>query len=141
MTLHTRVIRRRFKSGRTTGVTRGVVTRVSTITRLDYGNGISEDVGGFEIGPDPDPPAPSNEISKGGDSGSAWLAIGSNGRPRHQRADIVGLTQGRRLLRRRCQSNCTGRAEGEVLPRLPAHRQAIGSVLRIQPSGSAALTA
>jgi endonuclease G len=69
------------KSGRTTGVTRGIVTRVSTVTRLNYGNGVTEDIGGFEIGPDPDHPAASNEISKGGDSGSAWLAIGPNGQP------------------------------------------------------------
>ncbi len=70
-----------IKSGRTTGVTRGIVTRVSTMTRLDYGNGVTEDIGGFEIGPDPDHRAPSDEISKGGDSGSAWMAIGPNGRP------------------------------------------------------------
>ena len=69
------------KSGRTTGVTRGIVTRVSTMTRIDYGNGIVEDIGGFEIGPDDDQPAPANEISKGGDSGSAWMAIGSDDKP------------------------------------------------------------
>lgn len=70
-----------IKSGRTTGVTRGIVTRVSTMSRIDYGNGIVEDIGGFEIGPDDDHPAPANEISKGGDSGSAWMAIGSDDKP------------------------------------------------------------
>lgn len=69
------------KSGRTTGVTRGIVTRVSMLTQMPYGSGVVAEIGGFEIGPDPDHPAPSNEISKGGDSGSAWMAIGSNGRP------------------------------------------------------------
>lgn len=69
-----------IKSGRTTGVTRGIVTRVSTLTQMNYTGGIAEQIGGFEIGPDPDHPATSNEISRGGDSGSAWMAIGADGR-------------------------------------------------------------
>lgn len=65
-----------IKSGRTTGVTRGIVTRVEVTTKLNYGGPVgNQQIGGFEIGPDPEHPAPENEISKGGDSGSLWLAI------------------------------------------------------------------
>jgi endonuclease G len=46
-----------------------------------YDGGVSEVVGGFEIGPDPKHPAPSNEISRGGDSGSVWLAVDDKGKP------------------------------------------------------------
>jgi endonuclease G, mitochondrial len=63
------------KSGRTTGVTHGVVTRVQTITKLNYGSVGTKRVSGFEIGPDPSRPAPNNEISMGGDSGSSWMAV------------------------------------------------------------------
>lgn len=52
------------KSGRTTGVTWGVVTRVHTITSMRYGDAL-EKVGGFEIGPDADRPADDGEISMG----------------------------------------------------------------------------
>jgi endonuclease G len=77
-----------IKSGRTTGVTRGIVTRIATLTQLDFGHGVVREIGGFEIGPDPEHPAPSNEISRGGDSGSAWLAVG----PGDDATDImVGL--------------------------------------------------
>lgn len=69
------------KSGRTTGVTFGKVTRIHTVTKLDYGDGVVENIGGFEIEPDSENPAPGNEISKGGDSGSAWLAVGPKGKP------------------------------------------------------------
>ena len=69
------------KSGRTTDVTHGIVTRIDTITRLDYGEGVVENIGGFEIGPDPSKPAPANEISRGGDSGSAWIAVTNKGKP------------------------------------------------------------
>lgn len=62
------------KSGRTTAVTYGIVTRIHTISRLNY-DGRIEDIGGFEIGPDADNPAVNNEISMGGDSGSAWIAV------------------------------------------------------------------
>lgn len=66
------------KSGRTTGVTRGIVQRVHTVARLDYDEAGTKDIGCFEIGPDPDHPAPDGEISMGGDSGSAWLAVQRN---------------------------------------------------------------
>ena len=69
------------KSGRTTGVTYGIVTRLHTITRLSYGQGITERIGGFEIGPDPERPAADGEISMGGDSGSAWMGLDEAGRP------------------------------------------------------------
>ena len=70
-----------IKSGRTTNVTHGIVTRVHTISRIDYGGTVGEqEVGGFEIGPDPDRPAANGEISMGGDSGSAWLFKSNNGK-------------------------------------------------------------
>lgn len=68
------------KSGRTTGVTYGVVTRIDTITKINYGGSFGEQkIGGFEIGPDPDRPAEDNEVSMGGDSGSIWLIAGKDG--------------------------------------------------------------
>lgn len=71
-----------IKSGRTTNVTHGIVTRVHTVAKLDYGGSIGEqDVGGFEIGPDEDNPPANGEISMGGDSGSVWLFKASNGKP------------------------------------------------------------
>jgi endonuclease G len=69
------------KSGRTTDVTHGVVTRIDTVTKLSYGEGVIANIGGFEIGPDANNPAPGNEISKGGDSGSAWIAVDAKGKP------------------------------------------------------------
>jgi endonuclease G len=42
---------------------------------------VTENIGGFEIGPDKKKPAVGNEISKGGDSGSAWLALDKKGEP------------------------------------------------------------
>lgn len=62
------------KSGRTTGITHGIVRRVDVMVKLDYGllNG-PQAIGGFEIGADPDRPAPEGELSMGGDSGAAWL--------------------------------------------------------------------
>ncbi|WP_342238980.1 DNA/RNA non-specific endonuclease [Inquilinus sp. OTU3971] len=70
------------KSGRTTGVTWGIVTRIETTVKLSYGDGVgAKRIGGFEIGPDPDRPAAENEISKGGDSGSVWLGLDGKGNP------------------------------------------------------------
>lgn len=62
------------KSGRTTGVTFGIVTRIHIIIKLNYGGstGVRE-IGSFEIRPDPDHPAERGEISMGGDSGSLWM--------------------------------------------------------------------
>ena len=71
-----------IKSGRTTGVTHGIVTRVHTIAKIDYGDPVGEqEVGGFEIGPDEDNLPSNGEISMGGDSGSFWLFKSSNGKP------------------------------------------------------------
>lgn len=68
------------KSGRTTGVTHGVVTRVDVVTKIDYGLAGEHRIGGFEIGPDRARPAEGGEVSMGGDSGSAWLFRARNGR-------------------------------------------------------------
>ena len=62
------------KSGRTTGVTRGIVRRIDAIVQLDYGGSVGlRNIGCFEIGPDPMHPAEHGEISRGGDSGAMWL--------------------------------------------------------------------
>jgi endonuclease G len=68
------------KSGRTTGVTFGIVTRVETITKMNYGNGVVESIGGFEIGIDKKHKPSDGELSKGGDSGSCWMAVDERGR-------------------------------------------------------------
>jgi endonuclease G len=69
------------KSGRTTGVTHGVVRRVDTLVKIDYGPGVGQrQIGCFEIGPDPARPAADGEISMGGDSGAAWMFKASNGK-------------------------------------------------------------
>lgn len=63
-----------IKSGRTTANTRGIVRRVDVMAKINYGIPAGEQaIGGFEIGPDKDDVPPDGEISKGGDSGSAWL--------------------------------------------------------------------
>lgn len=67
------------KSGRTTDVTHGRVTRIHTISSLKYGSKGEQRIGGFEIGPDEARPAPNGEISMGGDSGSAWMATDESG--------------------------------------------------------------
>jgi endonuclease G len=67
------------KSGRTTNVTYGLVRRVDTVAKIDYGQGREETIGCFEIGPDSQHPAQEGQISMGGDSGSAWLAVDPNG--------------------------------------------------------------
>lgn len=62
------------KSGRTTGVTYGIVSRVGVVTALNYGGNIGvRQIGCFEIGVNPNKPASREEISMGGDSGSLWL--------------------------------------------------------------------
>ena len=70
-----------MKSGRTTAVTHGVVARVHVTTRIDYGGAVgSQDIGGFEIQPDPDNLDRDGEISMGGDSGAAWMKV-ERGKP------------------------------------------------------------
>ena len=67
---------RLVKSGRTTAITHGIVRRVDVMAKLDYGPPAgSQAIGCFEIGPDPERPSPDGEISKGGDSGAAWLVV------------------------------------------------------------------
>ncbi|MGW5054134.1 DNA/RNA non-specific endonuclease [Actinokineospora sp. NPDC004072] len=69
------------KSGRTTGVTHGIVRRVDVLARLDYGGAVgAREIGGVEIGPDPDARPADGEISRGGDSGAVWL-IRADGKP------------------------------------------------------------
>jgi endonuclease G, mitochondrial len=65
-----------IKSGRTTGITRGIVRRVDVLARIDYEfpAGV-QDIGCFEIGVDPASAPPDGEISMPGDSGSAWLIV------------------------------------------------------------------
>ncbi len=70
---------RLVKSGRTTAVTHGIVTRIHTITKLSYGTKGEQQIGSFEIGPDPGHPAENAEISMGGDSGSAWMVADDAG--------------------------------------------------------------
>lgn len=70
-----------IKSGRTTGVTQGVVVRIEVNTRLDYGTGSPAVIGGFEIGVDDSAAPADGEISRGGDSGAAWLAMGARNKP------------------------------------------------------------
>ncbi|MER5526326.1 DNA/RNA non-specific endonuclease [Streptomyces sp. NPDC002677] len=70
-----------IKSGRTTGVTHGIVRRIHTLAKIDYGGDVGEKtIGCFEIGPDNEHPATDQQISSGGDSGAAWL-FKQNGRP------------------------------------------------------------
>lgn len=62
------------KSGRTTGVTYGIVTRIDVVAKINYGGDVGvQEIGGFEIRPNPDKPADRGEISMGGDSGSLWM--------------------------------------------------------------------
>jgi endonuclease G len=68
------------KSGRTTAVTRGRVVRIEVNTKMSYPDGVSAVVGGFEIGIDEDAVPLEREISRGGDSGAAWLAV-ARGKP------------------------------------------------------------
>ena len=63
-----------IKSGRTTDVTYGIVKRVHTVVSIEYDKNRTEQIGCFEIGPDPEHPAKNDEISMGGDSGAAWMA-------------------------------------------------------------------
>ncbi|UKA52309.1 DNA/RNA non-specific endonuclease [Arthrobacter sp. FW305-BF8] len=70
-----------MKSGRTTGVTHGVVRRVDVIAKLTYGTEGEHAIGGFEIGLDQQNLPDDGEISRGGDSGSAWIFKNANGSP------------------------------------------------------------
>lgn len=67
------------KSGRTTGVTHGVVRRVDTIAKIDYEGAGEQLIGCFEIALDPEHLPDDGEVSSGGDSGSAWMFTGADG--------------------------------------------------------------
>lgn len=86
-----------IKSGRTTGITHGEVTRIHTIAKIDYGGSVGEnEIGGFEIGIDPANLPENGEISMGGDSGSVWLFKSSDGKPTDVMAGLhfAGETSG-----------------------------------------------
>jgi hypothetical protein len=67
------------KSGRTTGITHGVIDGVSMSTSIDYGDpGVVTFNNQIRIVPRPPWPAVDYEVSQGGDSGSVWLGDGTN---------------------------------------------------------------
>ena len=67
------------KSGRTTGLTEGVVDGVAMSTRIDYGDpGVVRFNDQIRIVPRPPWPQVDVEISRGGDSGSVWLNESTN---------------------------------------------------------------
>jgi endonuclease G len=107
-----------IKSGRTTGVTRGIVTRLEVNTKMDYGKNTVAAVGGFEIGPDPATPAPDGEISRAGDSGSTWLATDKKG---NSTSTMLGL-------------HFAGDSEGTVAEfALACYGKSIMTALEIEP--------
>ncbi|MET1259415.1 DNA/RNA non-specific endonuclease [Flagellimonas sp. DF-77] len=67
-----------IKSGRTTAVTRGIVSRTDITAKLNYGSVGIKQIGCFEYEPDPDHLPHDGEISMGGDSGSAVLLVKNN---------------------------------------------------------------
>lgn len=70
------------KSGRTTGVTHGLVRRPFALVGINYGGSVGvREIECFEIGPDPRHPADGDEISLTGDSGSVWMFTTRSGRP------------------------------------------------------------
>ncbi len=76
------------KSGRTTGVTYGIVRRVAVVAEIYYGPATEyKEIGGFEIGLDPEFHSSHDEISMGGDSGSLWM-INTDGEDKDV---VVGL--------------------------------------------------
>ena len=67
------------KSGRTTGITRGVVDGVSMSVSINYGDpGVVAFTNQIRIVPRAPWPATDYEVSMGGDSGSVWLNEGNN---------------------------------------------------------------
>lgn len=71
-----------LKSGRTTGVSHGVVSRIHTVVSINYGEGTGEQsVGCFEIEPDPRRAEEFARLSDGGDSGAVWMLKSGNGQP------------------------------------------------------------
>lgn len=68
------------KSGRTTGITYGQVSRVDALFKMPYDDMPEQTIGGFEIEPWAERLPKDGEISKGGDSGSAWMAVDAKGK-------------------------------------------------------------
>ncbi|HEX2030985.1 MAG TPA: hypothetical protein VHL78_06260 [Actinomycetota bacterium] len=62
-----------IKSGRTTGVTKGVIDGVSFSGTISYDHGPNTFHGQIHIVPRPPWPSVNYELSKGGDSGSVWI--------------------------------------------------------------------
>ena len=77
---------RLVKSGRTTGVTRGIVTRTGVTSNIPYRGVGMRQIGGFEIRTDPEHLPSDGEVSSGGDSGSVWIIAEGE----HQNV-VVGL--------------------------------------------------
>ena len=75
------------KSGRTTAVTYGIVSRVHVTVKLGYGLAGVHHIGGFEYTPDPKHPPVNGEVSMGGDSGSAVMLA----KARKATDQIVGI--------------------------------------------------
>ncbi|MEU6236243.1 DNA/RNA non-specific endonuclease [Kitasatospora sp. NPDC047058] len=70
------------KCGRTTGVTHGLVKRIETTVKIDYGGTVGlQQIGCFEIGVDPAFAPPDGEVSLPGDSGAVWMFTDANGTP------------------------------------------------------------
>lgn len=69
-----------IKSGRTTGVTHGVVTRVDVVAKIPYAEVGTQQVGCLEISEDPNNRPADGRISDGGDSGAVWMFRARNGR-------------------------------------------------------------
>ncbi len=67
-----------IKSGRTTSVTRGVVSRTDITVKINYGRLGIKRIGCFEYIPDPNYLPHDGEISMGGDSGSAVMLVKNN---------------------------------------------------------------
>lgn len=67
------------KSGRTTGLTEGVISGVGMSVSIDYGGGAGVVTLNGQINIVPRPPWPSvdYEVSRGGDSGSVWMQDGT----------------------------------------------------------------
>jgi endonuclease G len=65
------------KSGRTTGVTCGVVSRIDVIGVVSYPQG-DRNIGGFEVAADPGSPPADGLLTEKGDSGAIW-AVNAGG--------------------------------------------------------------
>jgi len=83
-----------IKSGRTTGVTRGIVRRIDVLASITYDGVGDVAIGAFEIEPLANAPA-DYEVSMGGDSGSVWLIARQNGNPTDILAGLHFAGEGR----------------------------------------------